>query len=325
MCEWTSTQAGDTLAISAVVQEQNTPTHTDVPDSFCPLWLFLSEPLANRHACGQILPHKVGGLCSLHVACGESLKRNCQQGKSPILQPCPQRDRGNSRLHYLDFFPLWLWWQKKPATQGERDQANSGNVQNFAANWSRSTIIGPHLWKSLLLLTSQAPSKAISYSTFYTQFWQKFRLLTIDFTATILTLPPPPPALFPFQSPSIDTKLCSQQTGVFCVGGRRGGEVLTCGLNHFRPFKCLTSGFSWFYFSWFGSKQMSSIGCINHEVNYRRVLWRSPSNIFRIFKCKKGAFCLLQVRQHSQHALFRCFSKFWSFILRNCMFFTDFY
>lgn len=152
----------------------------------------------------QIPPHKVGGLFSLHVACSESLKRSCQQGKSPILQLCPQRDYGDSRLHYLDFFRLWLWRQKKKktATRGEKDQANSGNVQNFAADWTRRAII----WATSMEINAVAyiTGPQWSYFTFNHLSHTSDKNFSIDFT-----LAPPPPVLL--QSPSIDTQIYSKQ------------------------------------------------------------------------------------------------------------------
>lgn len=177
MCEYTSMQAADILATSALVQEQN--THTDIQSqavsyqdtySVSPPWIFLSEQPANRHTCRQTVPHKVGGLFSLYVACRESFNMNCQQGKSPILQLCPQRDSGNSRLHYLDFF---LCDRKKPATPGEGDEAESGKAQKFRHH-HQSLVKGHwqklwyHLWVTSLEIntatysTSRASTKAIS-------------------------------------------------------------------------------------------------------------------------------------------------------------------
>lgn len=150
---------------------------------------------------------------------------NCQQGKSPILQLCPQRDSGNSRLHYLDFF---LCDRKKPATQGEGDEAKSGKAQTFRHH--HQSLVKGHWQETAVPSLGHVSGNQYCYLQYITCLHQSYFIFhlrhtvltttkktpfnfravwTIDFTATILTLSPPPPVLLIFQSPGIDTQLLS--------------------------------------------------------------------------------------------------------------------
>lgn len=131
----------------------------------------------------------------------------------------------------LTLFSSWLWWQKKQL--GHSGMRRRGRVRCFSTtlpHQSRSsplkraakkkkqkktcgTKIGPGLWKSILLLTWGASTKAISYFTIYTQFLRRkkkktqplnFRTVwTIDFAVTILTLSLPTSVLSLFHSPPL--------------------------------------------------------------------------------------------------------------------------
>lgn len=56
---------------------------------------------AQTHACTDTRRERI--IFSSCCNASESLNRNCQQGKSSILQLCPQRDSGNCR-NFLDSF-----------------------------------------------------------------------------------------------------------------------------------------------------------------------------------------------------------------------------
>lgn len=118
--------------------------------------------------------------------------------------------------------------EKSQPLRGKEMRQSQAKPKLFAtttSHWLKDTDkkLRYHLWATSLEIntatysTSRASTKAISYSTFDTRFWQQqkktpfnFRAVwTIDFTATILTLSPPPPVLLIFQSPGIDTQLLS--------------------------------------------------------------------------------------------------------------------
>lgn len=108
------------LQLPFPVQEQNTPAHPDVQspavshsdtDSVSPLSQTLSLTCQQTHMRTDTTTHRGEIIFSLCCNASESLNRNCQQGKSPILQLCPQRDSGNCRnstLYFLDFFSVAL-------------------------------------------------------------------------------------------------------------------------------------------------------------------------------------------------------------------------
>lgn len=133
----------------------------------------------------------------------------------------------------LTLFSSWLWWQKQLGHSGRRrwgrvrcfsitlpHQSRSSPLKRAARKKKQKTCgtkIGPGLWKSILLLTWGASTKAISYFTIYTQFLRRkkknkkkktqplnFRTVwTIDFTVTILTLSLPISVLSLFHSPPL--------------------------------------------------------------------------------------------------------------------------
>lgn len=137
----------------------------------------------------------------------------------------------------LTLFSSWLWLQKQLGHSGMRrwgrvrcfsitlpHQSRSSPLKRAAGEKKDKTCgtkIGPGLWKSILLLTWGASTKAISYFTIYTQFLRRkkerkkkknekktqplnFRTVwTIDFTVTILTLSLPISVLSLFHSPPL--------------------------------------------------------------------------------------------------------------------------
>lgn len=92
----------------------------------------------------------------------------------------------------LTLFSSWLWWQKQLGHSGRRrwgrvrcfsitlpHQSRSSPLKRAARKKNKKkkktcgTKIGPGLWKSILLLTWGASTKAISYFTIYTQFLRR--------------------------------------------------------------------------------------------------------------------------------------------------------
>lgn len=197
----------------------------------------------------------------------ESLNRNCQQGKSPILQLRPQRDSGNRRLYFLDFFSAALVTETA-AHLGGKETRQSQTMPKILPHLSHSgplkgtdqpggNIIGRGLWKSIRLLTSGASTKAISYSTFYTRFLTKKKLqfqnsMNYRFHSHVsYPLSPPTPVLSIFQSPTIDMQLLSHSLlqgnrSVFCLGVNRLEWYLPVNpiiLDHSNPLQVALHGF----------------------------------------------------------------------------------
>lgn len=226
MCEYTSTRAAAVQTFTQPPSLFSNKTHPHMQTykarlsstqtaslSVHSVRLFPSEPFANRHTCGQILPHIERGLFSLYVVMPVNLLTGtANRGNLPSCS-CVLRETLET-VETADSisltFSLWLRWQKSwPLREEEMrqsrampkilpHQSHSGPLKG--TNKTHGTIIGPGLWKSILLLTWGASTKAISYSSFYTRFLTKktfnFRTVwTIDFTATIHSPPPPPSVL----------------------------------------------------------------------------------------------------------------------------------
>lgn len=129
MCEYTSTRAAavqPTSLFGNKTQTYKAPavSYADT-DSVSPLTLglFLSEPLANRHTRGQLLPHIKRGLFSLYVVMpvnlltGTANRGNLPSCSCVLRETLESVETANSIS--LTFSP-WLWWHKQPATRGGR-------------------------------------------------------------------------------------------------------------------------------------------------------------------------------------------------------------
>lgn len=146
------------------------------PESFC-----LSNLPTDTHADRQYhTKWEDYFLFMLHVV--NLLTWTANRGNLPSCSCVLRETLETADCITLTFF---LCDRNKPATQGEGDEAKSGKAQHFCHHHHQSLVKGHwqklryHLWATSLEIntatysTSRASTKAISYSTFDTRFWQQ--------------------------------------------------------------------------------------------------------------------------------------------------------
>lgn len=147
------------------------------------------ERHTSAHAHTRAQTHEEKGLFSLHVVMLVNLLTGtANRGNLPSCS-CVLRETLETVEISLTLFSSWLWLQKQLGHSGMRrwgrvrcfsitlpHQSRSSPLKRAAGEKKKKTCgtkIGPGLWKSILLLTWGASTKAISYFTIYTQFLRR--------------------------------------------------------------------------------------------------------------------------------------------------------
>lgn len=144
MCEYTSTQVA---AVQTFIQPPSLfrdKTHPHIQTYKARLSrtqtlilsvhsdrLFLSEPLANRHTCGPILPHIERGLFSFYVVMPVNLLTGtANRGNLPSCS-CVLRETLETADSISLTFSLRLWSQKQPPTWGGKKRGKVRRCPKF--------------------------------------------------------------------------------------------------------------------------------------------------------------------------------------------------